>query len=319
MRPISEPERDLAHSTIRAYHRGTSDREVLSSPPPVRYTLITFGNLVLVRAEDGTAVGAPRRKPLALLALVAAQGPAGLARERAAALLWPEAESARARHTLAQTLYGLRRELGAAPVLPGDPLRLDPGVLSTDLERFQQAAAEGDADGAAEVYGGPFLDGVLYPGCGDFERWADRQRRRLGVEFVNLLAADARRASELGAPDVVVRWVRAQAAAPQDPDLALAAAGALADIGRPDDAARLLERHVTAVEREDPALPVDERVGAAIVSLRATAASAAGAVPAAPGAPASQGAPRTSSATPAIAVALAVLALAALLAFLLTR
>ncbi|HZF66454.1 MAG TPA: hypothetical protein VEZ47_00235 [Gemmatirosa sp.] len=287
----------------------------------MRYTLITFGSLVLLRTEDGTAVGAPRRKPLALLALIAAHGPVGLARERAATLLWPEADSARARHTLAQTLYGLRRELGVAPVLPGDPLRLDPGVISTDLERFQQAAAGGDADGAAEVYGGPFLDEVLYPGCVDLQHWADRQRRRLGAEFVNLLAADARRASEAGAPDLVVRWVRAQAAAPQDPDLALAAAGALADIGRPDDAARLLERHVSAVERDDPGSPVDERVRPSIAALQATATGADRTAPPAVGAPV----PERQGTSPVISVravataAVVLVLLVALFAFVLAR
>jgi DNA-binding SARP family transcriptional activator len=249
----------------------------------VRYTLVTFGTLALVRADDGTAVGTPRRKPLALLAIVAAHGAQGIARERAAGLLWPEAESpARARHTLAQTLYGLRRELGAAPVLAGNPLRLDPEVVQTDLARFLGAVADGDADQAARLHGGPFLDGVLFAGCAEFARWADLQRRRFEVELVNLLAADARRAASSAAADVVERWIRAHEAAPDDPDLALAAAGALAGAGRPAVGAQLLERHLAAARRPG-ARGADERVAPAITSLRAAAA--------APAAPAPSGAP----------------------------
>lgn len=283
----------------------------------MRFSLITFGTLTLTRADDGAPVGSARRKPLALLALVAAHGPQGLPRERAAALLWPEAESpARARHTLAQTLYGLRRELGTTPVLGGDPLRLDPEMVATDLARFQDALARGDADEAAAVFAGPFLDGIVFAGCTEFDRWAERQRRRLEAELVNLLAADARRASTAGAPDVLARWVRAHAAAPADPDLALATASALAGGGRHEEGARLLERHLAAAAHEQPGAIPDERIAPAIESLRA-APSGPAPPPAAGAAAPPADAPAGADRRPASSALRRVLASAAVTALLL--
>lgn len=51
------------------------------------YLLQTFGGLTLLHASTRQSVGAPRRKPLALLALVAARGAGGADREWLAALL----------------------------------------------------------------------------------------------------------------------------------------------------------------------------------------------------------------------------------------
>jgi len=75
--------------------------------------LQTFGGLSLSDATTHTPIGAPRRKPLALLALVAEGRHRGVEREWVMAMLWPELTEARARRALSQTLYALRRELGA--------------------------------------------------------------------------------------------------------------------------------------------------------------------------------------------------------------
>src|SRR6185436_10251941 len=98
------------------------------------FLLQTFGGLSLIRAETREAMGAPRRKPLALLAAIAAKGPAGAPRDWLAGLLWPELSPSRARHTLAQTIYALRRELGDTDVIRGtDTLWLDERLIQTDL------------------------------------------------------------------------------------------------------------------------------------------------------------------------------------------
>ena len=63
--------------------------------------------------HDGAPLALPTRKALALLVYLAAEG--GLhAREKLAALLWPESDRERSRAMLRYTLATLRRALGDA-------------------------------------------------------------------------------------------------------------------------------------------------------------------------------------------------------------
>lgn len=61
-----------------------------------------------------------------MLALVAASGNRGIARDKILAYLWPEATPAKARASLEQMLHALRVSLGDRPVFLGNPIRLDP-------------------------------------------------------------------------------------------------------------------------------------------------------------------------------------------------
>src|SRR5215203_5397241 len=100
---------------------------VTAVTPPFR--LLTLGGLVLERdfcAVTGTA-SQPRR--LALLALVAAHGRAGLSRDRLLGILWPELSEERARGALAQLRYVMRRDLGEDLLCPGPTLRLEPALV----------------------------------------------------------------------------------------------------------------------------------------------------------------------------------------------
>ena len=78
------------------------------APPSLR--LRTFGGLAVER--DGVPlVGiAARRRPLVLLAFVASHGSVGVSRDAACALLWPDSDEERARNSLKQAVFALRRE-----------------------------------------------------------------------------------------------------------------------------------------------------------------------------------------------------------------
>src|SRR5262249_40587253 len=85
-------------------------------------------------ADRSSSISAPlsgaalQRRPLALLAFLAtAQGP-GRTRDEILLHLWPDSTHARARNVLKQTLYALRRDLGAPDLLIADRdrLRLNP-------------------------------------------------------------------------------------------------------------------------------------------------------------------------------------------------
>src|SRR4051812_42953501 len=53
-----------------------------------------------------------RRRPSAVLALIATAAHTGTSRDRIAALLWPESDSEHARNNLKQTLFAIRRDVG---------------------------------------------------------------------------------------------------------------------------------------------------------------------------------------------------------------
>jgi DNA-binding SARP family transcriptional activator len=141
--------------------------------------LSSFGGIAVAR-PDGTQPGgaASQRKVLALLALSAGAGPQGVSRDRAMALLWPEADADRARHALSQTLYHTRSALGEPELfLSGNEVRLNPAVITPDSWEFERLIAAGDDEAAVALYRGEFLDGFNLPRAGEFEEWASAQRR----------------------------------------------------------------------------------------------------------------------------------------------
>src|SRR2546428_9360528 len=107
--------------------------------------LKTCGGLS-VEAEGGSASGAAqRRKTLALLALLAAAGKRGVSRDKLIAYLWPETDTAHGRHLLKQACYALRRDLRARELFLGvTELRLNPEIISSDVQTFEDALARGD-------------------------------------------------------------------------------------------------------------------------------------------------------------------------------
>ena len=82
--------------------------------------LHTFGGLWLALDDGAPATGLSQPRRLTLLAMVATGGTQGLSRDRVLATLWPESDTERARHALAQLVYSLRRSSGGQPLLAGD-------------------------------------------------------------------------------------------------------------------------------------------------------------------------------------------------------
>src|SRR4051812_20760854 len=102
--------------------------------------LQTLGCLALER--DGVLLdgSAPRRRLLALLALVAGHGAHGLTRDKLLAYLWPESDTAHARNSLKQALFCLRQFLGLGALgSSGDVIRLDPTAIQVDVWEFEAA------------------------------------------------------------------------------------------------------------------------------------------------------------------------------------
>src|SRR4051812_26122027 len=146
--------------------------------------LKTFGGLsVEIDGSPGTGA-AQQRKTLGLLALLAAAGQRGLSRDKLIASLWPETDAEHGRGLLKQACYALRRDLHARDLFLGSlQLRLNPAVISSDVESFAGALDKKDPTTAVSCYTAPFLDGFYLNGGGEFETWAATERARLASQY----------------------------------------------------------------------------------------------------------------------------------------
>ena len=126
----------------------------------------------------------PRKKVVALLAILASPAGRDRSREDVADQLWGHTGETGARNNLRQSLYMLRRLLPEPPSLVVTPgtLSLDTTHVWVDVTEFESAAASDQLnilEHAASLYAGDFLDGFR-PREEPFERWRAAEAERLG-------------------------------------------------------------------------------------------------------------------------------------------
>lgn len=161
-----------------------------------------------LEGPDGPLTGrASQRKPLALLAILAADRARSVSRDRLMLLLAPELDTERARHLLRDTTYALRAALGQDAVVgAGEELRLDRSQVRCDLWDFEAALDAGDLAGAIATYQGPFLDGFHLKDSPEFDTWASAERERLAARHREALEAMAGAATAAGDHAGAVKW-----------------------------------------------------------------------------------------------------------------
>src|SRR4029450_9277032 len=135
----------------------------------------------LVRG-DGALI-ALERKDAALLALLAVDG--SISRQRAAALLWPDAEPQKARNSLRQRLFRLRRAAGSDVIEEAAALTLAPGIdhdcaVVADRLALDPAFASGE-----------LLGGFGYEDCSELDDWVRVARERFRSDRRDAIAAAA--------------------------------------------------------------------------------------------------------------------------------
>ena len=196
--------------------------------------LRTFGGLEVTRDRVTLTGAATQRRPLALLAIVAAS-PHGCTREDLLLHLWPDSTPERARNVLRQTIYALRRDLGTHDLFLGEhQLLLNSAVISSDVGEFENALEGGDQARAVELYGGPFLDGFHLRESPEFEAWREREVARITGRFLQALRALAQ--STTDHEHAIDRWRRMATTDPLDPIAAEGLIDALAALGDRDAA-----------------------------------------------------------------------------------
>lgn len=236
---------------------GSAGGQVAVSSPPPLY-LVTLGTPAMTRGGRPLEGAASQRKPLALLALLASHGAAGVSRDRVLALLWPEMDDPRARGALKQTVYALRRDTGEPRIVTGtQALALDQAAIVADVGRFRRAVELGDLEEAVRLYRGPFLDGLFLPDAGPFEEWLETERSALARIHRTSLRTLAVRSA--GTPAAAEWWRRLLEADPLDSAAAVGLMEAMAGTSQVPAALRVAREHAALVRRElhtdpDPAV-----------------------------------------------------------------
>jgi DNA-binding SARP family transcriptional activator/tetratricopeptide (TPR) repeat protein len=139
--------------------------------------LRTLGELRL-EGSDAPALTSPR-KELTLLAFLARRAPRPVSRSELATLLWDSREEAKARKSLRQALFELKRALGDGLVLGSEQVHLAPGTLGWDVDDFEEDLSSGNLERAVERWKGDFLPGADDLGGEGFRAWLESEREHL--------------------------------------------------------------------------------------------------------------------------------------------
>ncbi|HST58950.1 MAG TPA: BTAD domain-containing putative transcriptional regulator, partial [Longimicrobium sp.] len=211
---------------------------------------------------------AAHTRRLALLAILAVARGRGVARERLIGLLWPDQRTDAARHSLSESLYVLRKELGeGALVNAGGEIVLGADAVCSDVAEFQREVEEGNLEGAVRLYRGPFLDGFYVGDAPEFERWAEGERARLAHAYahaVECLAQVAEREGRLR--DAAEWWRRLAVQDPYSSVVGVRLVQALDAAGERAGALWFARTHVTLL-REELGVEPDEEFTALVARL----------------------------------------------------
>lgn len=213
----------------------------------------TLGGLTVERDGVTCTGAAAQRKHLALLALLGAGGERGVSRDKLVAYLWPDRDADSARHLLNQACYALRRELDQPELFLGttDLLRLNPGVISSDIQTFEEAVGRRDLARAVTLYAGPFLDGFYIAEAAEFEPWVEAERARAAKRVCEALRELATGATSAGDQRAAAEWWRRLVALdPLSAEAVLGLMHALAAVGERAQAVYHGHAHSILVQRE---------------------------------------------------------------------
>ena len=145
------------------------------------FRLSTLGALALV---DSSGVSEPslskRRRKLAVL-VVLAMSRRPVTRERLSEMFWGDEDETRARHSLSDALWNLRRVLGPDSIaMRQNEVSLSPTCsLAVDALELLAAGDRKDHERVTELYAGPFLDSVNVANSTSYEHWVSQFRDRM--------------------------------------------------------------------------------------------------------------------------------------------
>jgi DNA-binding SARP family transcriptional activator/tetratricopeptide (TPR) repeat protein len=163
--------------------------------------------------RDAAVVSFDTKKAVALLAVLAITG-REQSRDRLAALLWPESDTARARGSLRRTLSVTAAAMGEGLAITRTTVALRPERVRVDVTDFEALAARPDLtslERAARLYRDDFLAGFSLRDCPEFEDWqasaADGLRQALAGALERLVTGCVAGGEPARALDHARRWL----------------------------------------------------------------------------------------------------------------
>jgi predicted ATPase/DNA-binding SARP family transcriptional activator len=227
---------------------------------PIIITLFGSPQITVV----GRVLTLARRQARALLYRVAAASQP-VPRDQLGFLLWPDVPETTARRNLTVLLSQVRQALPATALIStSSGIALDPALAEVDVAVASALAAaglrQGDLDqlaAAADLYRGPFLDGLVLPDADEFQSWLTQERQAWERWYLDLLNALVEGYTAAGQyPPAIAAAQRALAADPLAEEVhrrLIELYGLLGDRGA---AARQFERCVAILEQELGAAPL---------------------------------------------------------------
>lgn len=177
----------------------------MPSDQPIRINLLTAPD------EDGgneEAPSLPGGKPLALLVYLV-HHPHGVPRDELARLLWPDRLARRARGSLRQALWTIRKHLGDDIFTVQDPVQLAPGRVATDIEKLLVLIEDGRLAEAVELWSAAPFRFFPDPGSRAWSRWAEELRHVTERRFGRALLDEGRRTMGRDGPGAALPWFEA--------------------------------------------------------------------------------------------------------------
>lgn len=171
--------------------------------------LLTLGRISIVRDGEELAWLAAHKQKMALLAYLAVEAP--VMRDRLVGMFWAEREEEKARHSLSQAVYALKKELGTdCFTVSGDRIEIAPGQLSVDVKELEDAAEGGRWGTVADLYQGQFLEGFYLPEAPAFDQWLTNTRawvaRLARRAFAEVIRARTAEGGDAAALAIATRW-----------------------------------------------------------------------------------------------------------------
>ncbi|MQA89079.1 MAG: tetratricopeptide repeat protein [Gemmatimonas sp.] len=234
-----------------------------------------------LRAADGRSIQSvlAQEKRLALLAYMAVARPGDFCRrDRLLGLFWAESAESRARNSLNQALFQLRRSLSDQVVVSrgADEVGVDGERLWCDAVAYGQSVGAGRLAEAVELYRGGLLEGLgEIVDAPEWEHWLEAERARMRMMYVGALRSLGQAREAAGDPaGAAAYWTKLASESPLDAEAAIRTMQALAEAG---DRAGAIERALEfqlRLQRELEAEP-DPAVEAFAEQLRSGAAASA--------------------------------------------
>jgi len=146
-----------------------------------------------VRGSSGEVLSLPTRKTRALLGYLTINAGKPQPRERLMALLWSDRGDKQARQSLNHSLRAIRKlaedEDSTLLDSDGETVTLRGDALDSDVARFRQSLSDHPSE-AADLYTGPFLDGLLVTDHA-FQEWLRETQSQFHAQACDALQAAA--------------------------------------------------------------------------------------------------------------------------------